>query len=77
MITAKEAKELSNMICKEAKRDLEDLDAEIRLHASKGERRFWHDGYVHKQAIEVLGKLGYRVTVSDSQIDGPSLQVIW
>ena len=77
MISAKEAKELSAQIPPEVKRELETLEEEIKSHATKGERRFWHDGFVHKRTLEILGKLGYRVEVCDSQIDGYSLQVIW
>lgn len=77
MISAKEARDLSACICENAARDLEDIEAEIKEAASKGERSFWHDGYVHKQAMEALRKLGYKLQECDSQIDGYSLQIKW
>lgn len=77
MISAQEARDLSTAICKQAERDLEDLNEEIKKAASNGLRSFWHDGYVHKQAMKVLKDLGYELHESDSQIDGYSLQVKW
>ena len=77
MISAKEARDISATLSKEAARDLVDLDEEIKNVASRGERSFWHDGYIHKQAIEVLKTLGYELKVCDSQIDGYSIQIRW
>lgn len=77
MISAQEAREMTATLCKEAERQLEDIEQEIRREAAEGNRSFWHDGYVHKQARDVLVNLGFELQESDSQIDGYSLQVKW
>ena len=64
-------------LCKEAERNLEDIEQEIKSHAAKGERCFWHDGYVHQQALKVLESLGFELKACDSQLEGYSLQVKW
>lgn len=76
MISAKQAREMTSTICKEAQRNLEDIEQEIKSHAAKGERSFWHDGYVHRQALKVLKNLGYELKELDSY-QGYSLQVKW
>ena len=77
MISAQEAREMTVALCKDAKRQLQDIEDEIRREAAEGNRSFWHDGYVHKQARDVLESLGFELQESDSQIDGYSLQVKW
>lgn len=77
MISAHEAREMTATLCKEAERQLEDIETEIRREAAKGNRSFWHDGYVHKQARDVLKGLGYEIKGNDSQLEGYSLQVKW
>lgn len=77
MISAQEAREMTAQLCKEAERQLEDIETEIRREAAKGNCAFWHDGYVHKQARDVLEKMGYEIKTSSSQIDGESLFVKW
>ena len=49
MISAQEAREMTAQLCKEAERQLEDIETEIRREAAKGNCAFWLDGYVHKQ----------------------------
>jgi Holliday junction resolvasome RuvABC DNA-binding subunit len=77
MISAQEAREITVSLCKEARRNLEDIEKEIKCHAEKGEHFFWHDGYVHRQAIKALKDLGYQLQECDSQIQGYSLQIKW
>ena len=77
MISAEEAREMTATLCKQAERQLEDIETEIRREAAKGNCAFWHDGYVHKQARDVLVNLGYELQECDSQFDGYSLQVKW
>lgn len=77
MISAKQAREMTSTLCKEAQRNLEDIEQEIKSHAAEGNREFWHDGYVHKQAQDVLKGLGYEIKGIDSQLEGYSLQVKW
>ena len=77
MISAQEAREMTATLCKEAKRQLQDIEEEIRREAADGNRSFWHDGYVHKQARDVLEKMGFEIQMSSSQIDGESLFVKW
>lgn len=76
MISAQEAREMTVSLCKEAQRNLDDIEQEIKSHAAKGERSFWHDGYVHRQALKVLKSLGYELKELDSY-QGYSLQVKW
>lgn len=76
MINAQEARDMTATLCKEAQRQLEDIEQEIKREASKGNREFWHDGYVHKQAIKALRNLGYELQELDSY-QGYSLQVKW
>ena len=76
MISAQEAREMTVSLCKEAQRNLEDIEQEIKCHAAKGEHSYWHVGYVHKQAQDVLKKLGYELKELDSY-QGYSLQVKW
>lgn len=77
MISAQEAREMTVSLCKEAQRNLEDIEQEIKCHAAKGNREFWHYGYVHQQAQDVLKSLGYEIKGIDSQLEGYSLQVKW
>lgn len=70
MISAEEAREMTATLCKQAERQLEDIETEIRREAAKGNCAFWHDGYVHKQARDVLVNLGYELQECDSQFDG-------
>ena len=77
MISAQEAREMTATLCKEAERQLQDIEEEIRREAAEGNRSFWHDGYVHKQARDVLASLGYKLQECDSQLEGYSLQVKW
>ena len=77
MISAQEAREMTVALCKEAERDLEDIEAEIKQEAAKGNRGYWHDGYVHQQALKVLESLGFELQECDSQIQGYSLHVKW
>lgn len=77
MISAEEARGITRGMCKEAERQLEDIEYEIRRAASMGERSFWHDGYVHKQARDALENLGFELQACDSQLEGYSLQVKW
>lgn len=77
MISAQEAREMTVSLCKEAQRNLEDIEQEIKCHAAKGEHSYWHDGYVHRQAIKALKDLGYQLQECDSQIQGYSLQIKW
>lgn len=77
MISAQEAREMTAKLCKEAQRQLEDIEQEIKREAAKGERSFWHDGSVHRQALNALKNLGYELQECDSQIDGYSLHVKW
>lgn len=76
MISAKQAREMTSAMCKEAQRNLEDIEQEIKCHAAKGEHSYWHDGYVHQQAIKALKDLGYELKGLDSY-QGYSLQVKW
>ena len=77
MISAQEAREMTATLCKEAKRQLQDIEEEIRREATEGNRSFWHDGYVHKQARDVLVSLGFELKECDSQMEGYSLQITW
>lgn len=77
MISAQEAREMTATLCKEAERQLQDIEEEIRREAAKGNCAFWHDGYVHKQARDVLESLGFELQECDSQLEGYSLQVKW
>lgn len=77
MISAQEAQEMTVSLCKEAQRNLEDIEQEIKCHAAKGEHSYWHYGYVHQQAQDVLKSLGYETKGIDSQLEGYSLQVKW
>lgn len=77
MISAQEARDMTAKLCKEAQRDLEDIEQEIKREAAKGNRELWHDGYVHQQAQDVLKGLGYEIKGIDSQLEGYSLQVKW
>lgn len=77
MISAQEAREMTVALCKDAKRQLQDIEEEIRREAAEGNRSFWHDGYVHKQAQDVLKGLGYEIKGIDSQLEGYSLQLKW
>jgi transcription termination factor NusB len=77
MISAQEAREMTATLCKEAERNLEDIEAEIKQEAAKGNRDYWQIGYVHQQALRVLKSLGYELQECDSQIDGYSLHVKW
>ena len=76
MISAQEAREMTVSLCKEAQRNLEDIEQEIKCHAAKGEHSYWHDGYVHQQAIKALKDLGYELKGLDSY-QGYSLQIKW
>ena len=77
MISAQEAREMTVALCKEAERDLEGIEAEIKQEAAKGNHGYWHDGYVHQQALKVLESLGFELQECDSQIQGYSLHVKW
>ena len=77
MITAKEARELSGRVPIEAQNDLRKIEAEIKIHASNGDRSYWHFGSVHRLAMDELIKLGYKLEEYDSQIDGFELKVSW
>ncbi len=77
MISAQEAREMTAKLCKEAERNLEDIETEIKREAAKGNCEFWHDGYVHQQAIKALKDLGYQLQECDSQRDGYSLHIKW
>ena len=77
MISAQEVRDMTATLCKEAERQLEDIEQEIKREAAKGNREFWHDGYVHQQALKVLKSLGYELQECDSQIDGYFLHVKW
>lgn len=76
MISAQEAREMTAKPCKEAERNLEDIEAEIKREAAKGNCEFWHDGCVHQQAIQALKKLGYELKELDSY-QGYSLHIKW
>lgn len=76
MISAQEAREMTVSLCKEAQRNLEDIEQEIKCHAAKGEHFYWHDGSVHRQALKALKNLGYELKELDSY-QGYSLQVKW
>lgn len=77
MISAQEAREMTATLCKEAERQLQDIEEEIRREAAEGNRSFWHDGYVHKQARDALVSLGFELKECDSQFEGYSLQITW
>ena len=77
MISAKEARELSDRMPIDAENDLRKIESEIKIHASNGDHSFWHYGYVHKKAIEELKKQGFQLKEFDSQREGYELQVSW
>lgn len=77
MITAKEARELSGRMPIEAQSDLRKIESEIKIHASNGDRSYWHYGSVHRLAMDELIKLGYKLEEYDSQREGFELKVSW
>ena len=77
MITAKEARELTGQMPLEAQSDLRKIESEIKIHASNGDRSYWHYGSVHRLAMEELKKLGYKLEAYDSQREGFELKVSW
>lgn len=77
MITAKEARELASCMPVDAENDLRKIEFEIKIHASNGDHFYWHQGYVHRRAVEELKRLGYQLEESDSQREGFELKVSW